>query len=164
LTNHESASQNKLPAVKMTDGAGDRPAKERKDPMKRSFKVATVFTGATAFAAAFTPTAGAVTVSAKTQLIKPDIFKKNCTLGHPTTSVHFYWPAAAHHGPTCLGEAGTTSLGGTVFASFCAGNNYGWFSASGVHVPFGQSETLFVGAPVHQVHISHWQDSYKCPS
>jgi hypothetical protein len=142
--------------------------------MRKAFKVATVFTGAAACAAAFMPAAEAApTATAKTQQIGPDIIVKDCDAGQ-TTSVHFYWPSAAHHGPTCLGESGTSTLHGASFTGACTGNNWGWFSFSvpGVRsltkIHFGQTEVFsfandFGGdAKVYKVHISGWSGGWTC--
>jgi hypothetical protein len=89
----------------------------------------------------------------------------NCTLGRSTTSVHFYWPASKHHGPTCVGEAGTTSLGGNPFSSICTGNNRGWFSSSGSRHNFTPgSWPIIFHARITKVHISGWSGGSKCPA
>jgi len=95
--------------------------------MRKAFKVATVFTGAAACAAAFAPAAEAAT-TARTQLIEPATSHRNCA-GGTTTSTVLFRPTSADHGPTCVGGANNydspTYLGGTYFTYFCAGNNYG---------------------------------------
>jgi hypothetical protein len=133
--------------------------------MRTAFKVATVFTGAAACAAAFAPAAGAAT-TAKTQLMEPGAFHKNCT-GGSTRSVHFYYPMAADHGPTCVGEAGSTSLGGTHYSSVCTGNNNGFFLHSGLQYDFHRSQWIyFVSPPVQpvtKVYITGFSGVSKCP-
>jgi hypothetical protein len=83
--------------------------------MKRSFQVATVFTGAVACATALAPTAEAATVT-------PDTTAKNCTVGS-VAAVHLYYPASANHPlPACVSGAGYISWpGGKKFAGICGG-------------------------------------------
>lgn len=96
--------------------------------MRKAFKVATVFTGAAACAAAFAPAAGAAT-TARNQQMEPATSHRNCVVGPKTSSTVLRWPTAAHHGPTCVsffGNPGTpTLLGNNFFTFFCAGNNGG---------------------------------------
>lgn len=114
--------------------------------MRKAFKVATVFTGAAACAAAFTPAAMAATV-------RPDTSHRNCAGGGQlTTSMVFVWPSAAHHGPTCVGGAngtGWTHLG-TDYISFCAGNNSGSMKVSGSTRKFHEGQI----SPLYSDHVS----------
>ena len=81
--------------------------------MRKSFKVATAFTGTAAATAMFAPAAGAATVT-------PDVSHFNCNA--PTFfGTVLYRPASAHHGPTCVSGFGKTNLGSTYFQYFCAG-------------------------------------------
>ena len=129
--------------------------------MRRAFKVATSFTGAVACTAAFTPAAGAATTTMGKGA--PRAFARNCTIGTSTTSVHFYWLPSAHHGPTCVGEAGTVSLHGIKMSAFCAGNNFGYFYANGHKLSFFSGSTFeLFSAKITQVHISGWGGSSKC--
>jgi hypothetical protein len=156
--------------------------------MKRSFRVATAFTGTAAAVAAFAPAAAAATTAtakaqevkiqeAKIQEIKPDIGVTNCP-SSPIwlTSFHFYYPPSGHHGPTCVGEAGTATLF-VKYQAWCAGNNRGYFngySAGGFgwRVTFGpgsrvynfSSEGFKEPGPfeVTSIHISGWSGSAKC--
>jgi len=85
--------------------------------MRKSFKVATAFTGTAAATAMFAPAAGAATMM-------PDTSHANCT--GSTTATVLYRPVSAHHGPTCVfGGNGRTNLGSTYFQYFCAGDNFG---------------------------------------
>jgi hypothetical protein len=138
--------------------------------MRRAFKVATVFTGAAACAAAFTPAAEAAPMTtAKTELITPDTAHHDCAVGPATTSAVFYWLPSAHHGPTCVGGDPdydvNTSLGGNAFSKMCAGNNYGEFYVVGDSIPFhfipGQVSDIY-DLPVSVVFISKWYGDYKC--
>ena len=106
--------------------------------MRKSFKVATVFTGAAAAAAAFAPAAGAAT-TARTQPMEPATSHRNCAIGPRTTSTVFWWPNAAHHGPTCVGGANYRSLGtilDTHYSYYCGGDNYGYYDG----IPYGPGE------------------------
>jgi len=139
--------------------------------MRTGFKVATAFTGAAACAAVFTPGATAVAATtARTQVLEPDAFHINCT-GGSTTSLHFYYPASADHGPICVGEHGTTSLNGTYYASFCAGNNDGVYFSTPLIDSLDQNyfgvywhhETARVRKHVYDVAISMFSGNDKCP-
>jgi len=137
--------------------------------MRKAFQVATVFTGAAACAAAFTPTAMAATATpTKTQQINaPDIVKKNCGGGSVTRSMVFVWANQAAHGPTCVGGSpggpGTVSLSGNSFGGFCTGNNYGWLIENGTRRDFHQfSSAHSVHWKVGQVHISGWSGRSAC--
>jgi hypothetical protein len=134
--------------------------------MRRSFQVATIFTGAVACAAAVAPVAEAApAATAKTQVIKPDVVKKNCVVGPNTTSMVFYWYSFQDHGPTCIGSAGApgTETLNHSFAGFCTGDNYGWFTnAAGTKTKFAQGQSWTSGY-VAEVHISgHRDDSLTC--
>ena len=102
--------------------------------MKRSFRVATVFTGAAA-AMSLTPAVNALAMPGnlaqvpKGQEVTPNITVENCNSG-TRQWIHLYYTAAENHGPTCLGHPGTYVVPNhnTVFQSFCAGNNFGVIS------------------------------------
>lgn len=89
--------------------------------MKRTFQVATVFTGAVACAATLAPTADAATVA-------PDTTARNCTLG-TLNAVHLYYSANAKHPvPACVSGTGYISFpGGKRFAGICGGAWSGTF-------------------------------------
>jgi hypothetical protein len=138
------------------------------DSMRRAFKVATVFTGAAAAVAAFTP-AGAAT-AAGAQRMEPATSLRNCN-GHlaSTTSMVFVYQSG-NHGPTCIGD-GNISLQGfpvrpdTKYGNFCAGNNSGnMFYDSGrskVFVP-GSKKIGLGGAFVSNVSIGSFRGADKC--
>ena len=96
--------------------------------MRKAFKVATVFTGAAACAAMGAPAAEAAT-AANARQAEPATSVRNCAIGPRTTSMVFWWPNAANHGPTCLGgfanRGVSVDLEGNKFRAFCGGNNYG---------------------------------------
>jgi hypothetical protein len=138
--------------------------------MRKAFTVATVFTGAAACAAAFTPAAEAAP-TARTQVIAPDTAHHNCTVGPATTSAVFYWPASKHHGPTCVGGSPDvhqrTSLGGTEFSKLCTGNNSGYYFVKTLSSPMGftRGHTMdLFGFYVSQVSISQWHGGDTCPT
>jgi hypothetical protein len=129
--------------------------------MRKAFKVVTVFTGTAACAAAFAPAAGAATVT-----VKPTTTHKNCSLGPKTTSMVFWWPASANHGPTCVGGYGdpgyTTNLD-TYYSSFCAGDNYGSVFIKGrPDVSFGPGTGTYNldYAYVMGVYIASWSGAH----
>jgi hypothetical protein len=137
--------------------------------MKRSFRVATVFTGAAACAAAFTPGV-ATAATAKADLITPDIAHKNCPHTPALTkSVHFYYPPSAKHGPTCVAGDGKTSLGGTVYSFICTGNNFGWYDVNG-SINYFNKHSLISLPPNHRIYAvdiqstgGSWACSYNRP-
>jgi hypothetical protein len=90
--------------------------------MKRSFQVATVFTGAVACTTALAPMAEAGTATAT---VVPDTTARNCTttLASSWTAVHLYYSAKANHPiPGCIKGAGYISFpGGKKFAGICGG-------------------------------------------
>lgn len=92
--------------------------------MKRSFQVATVFTGAVACAAALAPT-----VEAEAAAVTPATTAGNCTIAS-ASAVHLYYPASAKHPtPACIKGAGTYNfVGGKKFAGICGGAWSGTFA------------------------------------
>jgi hypothetical protein len=105
--------------------------------MKKPFRVATVFTGAAACAAAFAPAAAAMPVAAgaATHDLAPGITATgNITAtddcGSRTVGwLYLYYTASEHHGPICLGGTGRAVLDpGTRIAGICVGNTRGSFN------------------------------------
>jgi hypothetical protein len=93
------------------------PASEGESAMKRSFRVATVFTGAVACATAVAPMADAATVTPNT------VKAQNCA-PNSGPNVHLYYSAKAKHSlAACLkGGPGYFSFpGGKKFAGICGG-------------------------------------------
>ncbi len=140
--------------------------------MKKTFRVATAFTGAAACTAAFVPPAAA-TPGATAQEAQPNIVVKHCD---STTKqwVHLYYTPAEKHGPACFGFTGLHFIGrNTAFSKICTGNNHGYiryaFSAAGpsTSTDFSPRETLtFLPNPlyIYSVGISGWDNSgYTCP-
>jgi hypothetical protein len=97
--------------------------------MKKSFRVATVFTGAAACAAAFAPTAAAAmpeTPGATAHnLARAAISGKEC--GSATVGwFEMYYEPSKDHGPVCLGGEGIARLDtGPVLDGFCTGATRG---------------------------------------
>ena len=89
--------------------------------MKRSFQVATVFTGAVACATTLAPTADATTVT-------PDVTAGNCAV-NSGPAAHLYYSANAKHPlAACLNGSGYISFpGGKKFAGICGGEYSGVF-------------------------------------
>jgi len=117
--------------------------------MRRSFQVATVFTGAAAAVAAFTPAAGAATPApGATAKVTPDAVAKNCTgdLGNTMSLVLYY--TNTKHAPACVAGTGKVAIGdgGATFNSYCGGfwSGYLWIKhaehkfAPGTHKLYGQ--------------------------
>lgn len=103
--------------------------------MRRSFRVATVFTGVAAVAGGFGPAALAAT--AQTTAI--DIANQECgaNTGGVSNWVHLYYPNNDHPAE-CFHDKGNVAAKATI-ASFCPGNNSGSLrgtSASGAKSSF----------------------------
>ena len=131
--------------------------------MKRSFKLATVFTGAGAAAGLLAPAAMAAPTHATTAT-RPDIGKaKECGANNGGVShdVHLYY-YRDDHPAECLGGMGYESLAGTIY-SLCPGTNYGRifasrdysFWAGGPRVTLGQDYLLGIS-------IWSWSGKAKC--
>jgi hypothetical protein len=103
--------------------------------MRKSFRVATVFTGAAACAAAFAPAAGAAPVAAG--IIPKPITANDCTAGELDWA-HMYYTAAENHTiPACFAGIGTYWIAGSKrFTYFCPGNNSGYLWTNYGSIPF----------------------------
>jgi hypothetical protein len=129
--------------------------------MKRSFKVATVFTGAAACAAAFAPTAGAATVApGATARITPEAITANdCTAGEWDWAHMEYTAAERHPTDACYGGSGIFDIAGNKrFTEFCPGGNFGWlvtsfgsfsYSAGAYTIPLYSAIVYAVGISGH---------------
>jgi hypothetical protein len=104
--------------------------------MKKPFRVATMFTGAAACAAAFTPAAQAAAMPAAPDAATHDLAPGITATGNVTATddcgsrtigwLYLYYTASEHHGPVCLGGTGTVYLDdSTKIAGICTGANYG---------------------------------------
>jgi hypothetical protein len=148
--------------------------------MRRSFKLATVFTGAAALAGGYGPTA----LAATTQATAPDVHQwQQCGANNNNVShyVHIYYPKSGHV-PMCLaGPVGSPvnplPTNATIYA-YCPGNNsgalYGTTPGSPSPTSYQFSHTypratmrsLGIGDPNFQltgVSIYHWAGTNTCP-
>ncbi len=131
--------------------------------MKKSFRVATMFTGIAA-ASALTPTATAMAATpGTTDQATPKISVEHCNSSNRPW-VHLYYTAAENHGPACFGNNGTYNItSGTRFVEACTGNNYGYLRFSGgAPYYFGTGEFIgFSSLRVTTVHISGHTTQYS---
>jgi hypothetical protein len=140
-----------------------------RNAMKRSFQVATVFTGAAACAVALTPTAEAAPAApgATTTITPKTITANNCTAGE-WNWLHMYYTAAENHPtPACFGGTGVFKIAGNKrFTKFCPGDNSGAILTSRSYIPFsaeGVLTFLLHSAIVYSVYISaHNNPSASC--
>jgi hypothetical protein len=133
--------------------------------MRKAFRVATVLTGAAACVTALPSAAMAAPATApRTPLIQPDNIG-NCTAGTSTTSVHLYWNASEHHGPTCVGGHTVKTWGSTgpQFSRLCPGNNNGLFQS--VHLSLDEKIYYGVkngrGGVINTVNYNAWSISNR---
>jgi hypothetical protein len=144
---------------------------------RKAMRVATVFTGVTACAAAFAPAANAQTAGQ----IAP-----GRTVGHGTarstrigncdnTPHYFHMYGGYGSAYMCIGGTGTYTFSAPDPAvAFCGGNNVGYFSGyntAGNFVKdqrFHQSSNPYVWGvkefSLTKVHISAWTGDQSCPS
>jgi hypothetical protein len=133
--------------------------------MKRSFKVATVFTGAAACAAAFAPTAlAAPAAPGATAKVTPDIVGGDCPT-NPFSSnnlLHLYYtPSEQHSLAACFGGKGIYTIGkGKYFSYYCAGQYSGHLWVNGVKKVFTAGTHHFTGS-VSKVSISKSPHPYN---
>jgi hypothetical protein len=158
----------------------------------KTMRVATLFTGAAAYAAAFAPAAAAGTVHAAGAGHQARLDGRTLTAlrlhdtmhgARPDDSgsigwtssctrfphwVHIYSPAVH----TCVGFKGTldfvTDLGQPIGAStICGGNNYGWYKSVGDRKGYYHQGTTYATLPVDNIksiHISGWKGTDACPA
>jgi hypothetical protein len=162
----------------------------KKTASGKAMRVATIFTGAAACAAAFTPAAVAGTAHTGTghagtdhqaplggNVVTPDhsrVRPANTTEGNcasTATWVHFF---GAGQGAHCFGGRGSWDSGVIKASKICGGNNYGsyyGFSDNGNGSPVGAGfgpGTTFVHLPwagltdVSAVIITKWKGSDTC--
>jgi hypothetical protein len=124
--------------------------------MKRSFKVATVFTGA-ACTAVLAPAAHAAPLApgATAKITPADTTANNCTAAEAKW-VHLYYTAAEHHStPACFGGDGSYYLGNNRrFTELCAGNNSGRVYFHSISPATG--EPNYYSAPFGEKVNSYW--------
>jgi hypothetical protein len=130
--------------------------------MRRSFKLATAFTGVTALAGGFGPAALAAPAHHSGK-----IHNAECGANDDGVSnqVHLYYPNDDHPAE-CFASAGQVTVDTTI-ASFCAGNNNGSFyraSAPAFPVPFKQSSPRHAVGSVYltSLYIASWSGHAKC--
>lgn len=129
----------------------DAVLRAKEEQMRRSFKVATAFTGVAALAGGAGPTA----LAATTQHVLPAFKVQQCGANNGGVSnwVHLYYPNDDHPAECIAGPAHSNPVNATIY-SFCPGNNFGQFFGSfdGIKnvgpFPFG------AGSP--RAHIGNW--------
>jgi hypothetical protein len=127
--------------------------------MKRSFRVATVFTGAAACAAAFAPTANAAQVGPNgTTRITPDAKAGTCEPGLiGASSLHLYYsPKQDHPDPACVYLSdGYVAIGNgkAKFSSYCGGGYSGYLYIDGSPHRFTKGDHHLYGQDVSGVYI-----------
>lgn len=142
--------------------------------MKRSLKVATVFTGAVACTTALAPMAEAGTAT-----VTPDTSARDCTRTafSDWTAVHLYYSARANHPvPGCIQGIGYISFpGGKKFAGICGGaysGVYYWgvpgtsLSGSSYFNPASRETTWHQTDLIYGVDLVGWhylQGETSCP-
>jgi hypothetical protein len=127
--------------------------------MRKSFRVATAFTGAAAAVTGFAPAAGAATAApAVTPAATGTAHAGNCTQAKTYDLVLHYAKAERHASPACVTGTGFVAIGdgGVHFSSYCAGaafSGYLWINHS--PRPFADNATLhkLYGADVSGVTI-----------
>jgi hypothetical protein len=131
--------------------------------MRRSFKLATTFTGVAALSGAYGPAALATTTPTA---VHPYIHNQECgpNNGGVSNWVHLYYPHNDHPAE-CFGGAGGTPANATI-SSFCPGNNNGYFLADGIVSPvvFNHNSGRNNIGPMHisYLYISNWTGNAKC--
>lgn len=123
--------------------------------MRRSFRVATVFTGAAAAVTAFAPAAEAATGA----LAAPaGAGAGNCTTANTQDLVLYYTASEHHPTPVCVSGFGYVPIGNrhTRFKSYCGGRYSGYFEISGSlrHFTAGIVYHNLYGAEISQVSLS----------
>lgn len=143
----------------------------RQSAMKRSFRAATVFTGAAACAVGLAPTAHAAPAApGATAKITPAATANTCNPYLTAThSVHLYYePSENHPTPACIYGIGITTWGhGKRFEAYCAGWYSGYMSIHSQrrHFAAGRSTHLLYGASVTGIDISRIyasRSSFSC--
>ena len=137
--------------------------------MKRSFRVATVFTGAATCAVALAPTAHAAPAApGATAMITPKgITANDCTAGEWNWA-HMYYTAAERHSiPACFAGTGVYNIPGNKrFTFFCPGNNSGYIqykSHGSASFVAGEHSINLFSLIVSKVSIvQHFDPSARC--
>lgn len=126
--------------------------------MKRSFRVATVFTGAAALATGLAPMAQAGTVAPG---VTAATIGGDCnTAFAATASLHLYYTSSENHSlAACFTGFGTYTIGkGKRFAYYCAGEYKGHLYINGQARAFTSGYHNLYGASVSKVSISNYNN------
>ncbi|MGD0556343.1 MAG: hypothetical protein ABSA93_15370 [Streptosporangiaceae bacterium] len=127
--------------------------------MRRSFQVATIFTGVAALAGGFGPAAHAATTGPNA--LHPEIANQECGANNNGVSkwLHLYYPNNDHPAE-CFHGTGTTSADATIQA-FCAGSTSGYIfghltaSGNGFAVHYGRGSTRYYISSLTGI-ITNW--------
>jgi len=121
--------------------------------MRRSFRVATVFTGAAAAVATFTPAAGAAPI---TPLAPAAADAHGQTCSSVVTSDLVLWYKGSTHHPACVSGRGFVGIGdgNARFSQYCAGEYSGYLWVSGERQPFTKGIHHLYGQKVSAVSIT----------
>jgi hypothetical protein len=119
--------------------------------MKRSFRVATVFTGAATAVLAPAAAYAAPAAPGATARITPDTTNHDCSKGSTTiysrtNQVHLYYSSREHHPyPACIAGTGSPIIWGPGkrFSSYCAGAYSGYLDIDGSARRFTASSTVY---------------------
>jgi hypothetical protein len=140
--------------------------------VKRSFKVATAFTGAAACAFGLTPTATAVPVAPTSTKIPAFLGAHNCT-GQSPEAIHLYYPASRHHPtPACVSRfsGSPQPLNPPIrFQSYCGGAFSGLFAINGSrtgHFTRGNAKHNLFNVVISSVFVSriNTAGAVNCPA
>jgi hypothetical protein len=134
----------------------NRADNERWTAMKRSFQVATIFTGAAACAVALAPAAGAAPLTpGNTARITPDTTARNCTSTFTSSVVLYYTPSENHSKNACVKGIGFVYLGqGKRFTAYCAGAYSGFFYINGNRRSFTEGSHPLYSQAVSAISIT----------
>ena len=139
--------------------------------MRRSFRVATVFTGVAAVAGGFGPTALAAAASRSGSITNVVCGANN---GGLSTWVHMYYPNDDHPAE-CVGGEGWTTANATI-ASLCPGNNFGdlfgsigtrksslaFYASEGRHTVEALTGVNNAYFRISRIAISSWSGEAQC--
>jgi hypothetical protein len=123
--------------------------------MKRSFRVATVFTGVAACAAVFAPAAEAAPAApgVMTRIAPDTVTAYDCSVAN--TALHLYYtPSESHSIPACFSGTGYWYVGtGKRFDAYCAGDYSGSLEVDGTWRRFTEGAHKLYGS-VEEVYIA----------
>lgn len=126
--------------------------------MRRSMRVATIFTGAAACAVTLVPAAHAAPAGPRATIrATPDAVAGNCNenAGAVSSVVLYYATSQRHPDPACIGGEGWVYFGtGKRFKSYCAGAYSGSLEVSGSFKRFTKGTHNLYNAMVEGIYIS----------